>query len=61
MKPFIAIQPMAVYHPKGGMCLGCTWLDADCSRLDFKSMPVIESHPGEVIVKCTQHKPRINQ
>ena len=41
-------------QPKGSMCMVCTAADADCSRLDFKSMPVIEKHQdGTQVVKCT--------
>lgn len=50
------MNPEPVYHPKGGMCLGCVWLDADCTKLDFKKMPVIERGIGCVIVRCTNYQ-----
>jgi len=48
---------MVIKHqPKGGMCAICKKMNADCSALDFKSMPSISRKPsadGIIIVKCT--------
>jgi hypothetical protein len=45
------------YQPKGGMCRSCKMIKDDCSKLDFKSMPVIYRAISEpityVVVKCT--------
>ena len=46
-----------VYQPKGGACMSCEKLHADCSALDFKSMPVISATAGVKIVKCTERVP----
>ena len=42
-------------QPKGSMCFACVKIDDDCSGLDFKSMPVIDTYPdGTQVVKCTE-------
>lgn len=46
------------YQPKGSMCLACTKAREDCSRLDFKSMPVLFRLDLSVkVVKCTEFNP----
>jgi len=44
---------MPSYQPKGGMCLTCRHALSDCSRLDFRSMPVLHAGASVVIVRCT--------
>jgi len=44
------------YIPKGGMCATCIWINANCSHLEFKTMPAIgTTAKGEIIVRCTAH------
>ena len=42
--------------PRGEMCLTCTKLYNDCSKLDFSSMQVLEKDKKEplYIVKCSE-------
>jgi hypothetical protein len=49
-----------IYTPKGSMCMACKDHREDCSRLDFASMPLIEKHQNQFIVKCKSYKPRVN-
>jgi len=44
------------YQPKGGMCAGCTHKAADCSGMEFKSMPVIGRWDGVLIVRCVAYE-----
>jgi len=41
------------HQPKGGMCLSCANLHADCSELPFSGMPIVGEHEGVKIVACT--------
>jgi len=44
------------YQPKGGMCATCIWVNANCSHMEFETMPVIgTTAEGQVIVRCTGH------
>lgn len=51
-----------IYHPKGSMCSNCERAHKDCSKFDFKSMPVMRrysesNNPNEfVIVRCVEFK-----
>ena len=44
--------------PKGGMCAGCFYINANCSNLPFNKMPVIvpADENNLVIVRCTSHR-----
>lgn len=42
-----------LYIPKGGMCRTCIYKGADCSRLPFPGMPVIERSQETTTVRCT--------
>ncbi|SEQ48652.1 hypothetical protein SAMN03080615_01643 [Amphritea atlantica] len=33
-----------LYHPKGSMCVHCAKQAEDCSKLDFRSMPVVKQY-----------------
>lgn len=52
------IKPEIEFQPKGGMCRNCIYAIADCSKLDFKSMPRIckGDDDGVVIVRCAEYK-----
>ena len=41
------------YQPKGGMCVVCKNSNADCSKLDFSKMPIIEKSGSIRVVKCS--------
>ena len=43
------------YQPKGGMCIQCVNRSADCSKLPFHTMPVIEMWKGIHIVACKNY------
>lgn len=55
------------YQPKGGMCCACENMQPcipiqklkDCSKLDFKNMPVIKEDDDCIIVKCTSFIPAV--
>lgn len=50
------------YQPKGSMCINCKKQNENCSRLDFSSMPRIESFEVKqgdtlhkaIVVKCVE-------
>lgn len=47
-----------MYHiPNGDACQSCTRLGHDCTRLDFKAMPVIRVSMCFAVVRCTQYEP----
>lgn len=43
-----------IYTPKGSMCMACKKIKDDCSKLEFKNMPVIVYCGGVAIVKCSE-------
>lgn len=44
-------------QPKGSMCMSCAKAEADCSGLDFTTMPVIERYQdGTPAVRCTDYQ-----
>jgi hypothetical protein len=47
-----------MHHPKASMCKSCKHKDHDCSKLDFKSMPVMDKYKqgGALIyvVRCVE-------
>ncbi len=55
------ITPELEYIPKGGMCGTCQKQTANCSQLDFASMPKIgKGHQdGLVVVRCIEFERRI--
>lgn len=40
------------YQPKGSMCMACTRAREDCSKFDFKAMPMMFSVGTIAIVRC---------
>ena len=59
MKSTSAALPDVVirrFHPKGSMCAACKNALEDCSRLDFSSMPVIQSYDSTHVVRCSEFK-----
>jgi hypothetical protein len=47
-------------RPSGSMCLACVRRSSDCSRLDFKAMPVMrKDKDGTPVVRCSyfRHAP----
>lgn len=47
---------MITYQPKGSMCAACAKKLEDCSKLDFKAMPVMVKLGSVRIVKCIKFK-----
>lgn len=52
---------MTNYYPKAGRCRGCSNRDKDCSSLPFSTMPAYRSDGVDVVVICTQFKPRAEE
>jgi hypothetical protein len=44
------------YQPKGSMCSACKHKLEDCSRLSFRTMPVMNKSGGVSVVRCTEFK-----
>ncbi|WP_390483343.1 hypothetical protein [Pseudomonas guariconensis] len=47
---------MTQYYPKAGRCRGCEKVSANCSSLDFASMPVHRRDGADVVVICTEFR-----
>jgi hypothetical protein len=52
---------MTNYYPKAGRCRGCADRDKDCSSLPFNTMPAHRSDGADVVVICTQFRPRAEE
>ena len=44
------------FYPRGDMCIKCTHIKDDCSKLPFSKMYVIEKDGDDNYVKCAYRK-----
>ena len=44
------------YIPKGSMCIACIKFHTNCSKLDFRSMPIYKITNSSNIVICSEFK-----
>jgi hypothetical protein len=53
------------YHPKGSMCMACTYRDMNCNQINFKKMKVAKQYSHEnnptvfKVVICSEFEPKL--